>query len=334
MDLRNAEPPRPWSDHYAAVLDFVAEADRLGIDVVGIAEHHRWRDGYCPRPLTVLAALAARTERIRLATAVLIAPLYDTVSLAEEAALVDCLSGGRLELGLGAGYLNSDFELFGAVAARRYRLWEERVDGARRLWADGAISPGPVQEEIPLWAGMRGRRGSYLAGLRGMPQLFFNPEHHWDRYLEGLRDGGHPPTAARYGGPVFAMLAEDPEREFATFAERIERHYRGYELAAAADSGQAPPSPRDAADYRRVGAFPSSFAAAAGRAKMGGSERAYGFSIWTPEEAAAAIGAVAAERSGADVVYLCGAIAGVFDDAAYQNLELIARRLKPLLAEL
>src|ERR1700745_3077475 len=97
LDLRN--PPqwhKPWREFYAEAIDMVIEAERLGIDVIRIPEHHLWDDGYIPQPLTFLAALAARTTRIRLMTGISILPLHSPVEIAEQAALIDCISGGRV----------------------------------------------------------------------------------------------------------------------------------------------------------------------------------------------------------------------------------------------
>src|SRR4051794_25285318 len=95
-DLRN--PPawhEPWPDVYARALERIVEAERLGIGSVWATEHHGFEDGYLPQPLTFLAAVAARTTRVRLGTAVLLAPLRPALHIAEEAAVVDVLSGGR-----------------------------------------------------------------------------------------------------------------------------------------------------------------------------------------------------------------------------------------------
>src|ERR1700761_8785106 len=101
-DLRN--PPgwrRDWSGHYAAALRRVEAAERLGLDGVWLSEHHLFEDGYLPQPLTFAAAVAVRTTRVRIATAVMLAPLRAPLDLAEQFAIVDILSHGRVELGLG-----------------------------------------------------------------------------------------------------------------------------------------------------------------------------------------------------------------------------------------
>jgi len=101
FDLRNPPPwRRPWPLVYGHALKLIAEAERLGADSVWTTEHHFFEDGYLPQPLTFCAAAAARTSRVRLGTAILIAPLRPAVQIAEEAAIVDLISDGRLEWGL------------------------------------------------------------------------------------------------------------------------------------------------------------------------------------------------------------------------------------------
>jgi alkanesulfonate monooxygenase SsuD/methylene tetrahydromethanopterin reductase-like flavin-dependent oxidoreductase (luciferase family) len=333
LDLRNPEPwKRPWDEHYARTLEFIEEADRLGVDAVAMAEHHQWDDGYCPRPMTALAAVASRTKNIRLATLILLLPLYDASSLAEEAGMIDCISGGRLELGLGIGYRRSEFELFGRSFADRYRFYESQVARLRELWGPDGITPAPLQNPLPLWAGLRGPRTSYLAGRLGMGMLSMQGDF-WERYLEGLRDGGHGEGAARLGGPAQAMLADDPDEAFAVLGPRFVSQWAAYERYALTGTDKTPPPPLSAEEYREIGAFTKMQGQSKRDVGIGGPARAYGFSIWTPDEAAATIKEVAAGRK-VDIVYLCGAPSGQIDDLAYRNLELIVNELKPRLADL
>src|SRR5215210_489899 len=104
FDLRN--PPAwavDWSHLYGFTLEMCEEAERLGTHSIWLSEHHLFDDGYLPQPLTFAAAVAARTKRPRLGTAIVIAPLHHPAELAEQAAIIDLLSNGRLDLGLGAG---------------------------------------------------------------------------------------------------------------------------------------------------------------------------------------------------------------------------------------
>src|SRR5581483_7341983 len=105
VDMRNPPNGRvPYDQLYGRMLERLQDAERLGIGAVWLTEHHLFEDGYLPQPLTFAAAIAARTERLRIGTAIMQAPLRRAIDIAEQAALVDILSSGRLELGLGAGY--------------------------------------------------------------------------------------------------------------------------------------------------------------------------------------------------------------------------------------
>ena len=115
LDMRNPPPwPRSWTGLYRETIDLVADAERRGCQAVWLTEHHGFEDGYLSQPLALAAALAVRTRSMRIGTAVVLAPLRHPLHIAEEAALVDVLSAGRLELGLGAGYVRTEFEAFGA----------------------------------------------------------------------------------------------------------------------------------------------------------------------------------------------------------------------------
>src|SRR5215212_4577150 len=103
FDLRNpAEWQRSPAALYSDAIDLAVEAERLGIDSVWASEHHFFDDGYLPQPFTLLAAIAARTKRLLLGTAIVVAPLHHAVDLAEQAAVVDIISNGRLRAGLAA----------------------------------------------------------------------------------------------------------------------------------------------------------------------------------------------------------------------------------------
>src|SRR5262249_42550773 len=146
------------------------EAEHVGLDTVWLTEHHLFDDGYLPQPLTLASAIAARTGTIRIGTAVLLAALRNPAQLAEEAAIVDIISNGRLELGRGAGYRPPEFELFGVDFAKRFETVEATMREVARLW-DGAVTPSPEQQPVPLWGGFFGPRGAQLAGRLDMGLL-------------------------------------------------------------------------------------------------------------------------------------------------------------------
>ena len=151
LDLRN--PPqwrRPWAAHYRRALELCDEADRLGAGSVWLSEHHLFEDGYLPQPLTFAAAVAARTSRVRIGTAVLLAALRQPVQIVEETTVVDLLSDGRIELGMGAGYRVPEYAAFGLDLGDRYALVEDRIREVIRLFRERTVTPPPVQDPVPL----------------------------------------------------------------------------------------------------------------------------------------------------------------------------------------
>ena len=128
------------ADSYRLALDLFAAAEQLGYDSGWVAQHHFLNgSGRLPSTLTFLAAAAERTRRIRLGTAIVILPLEDPVRVAEDAAVVDTLSGGRLELGLGTGGDPLTFAALGQdLATRRERY----AEGLRVI--QNALAGGPI----------------------------------------------------------------------------------------------------------------------------------------------------------------------------------------------
>jgi alkanesulfonate monooxygenase SsuD/methylene tetrahydromethanopterin reductase-like flavin-dependent oxidoreductase (luciferase family) len=137
---RHPDDPRPWSALYREVVEYGVLAERAGLDSFWTSEHHFVDDGYMPAQLPVLAAVAARTERIRLGTGVLLAPMFDPLRLAEDAATVDLLAGGRLILGLGIGWRDEEFDGFAVPTRERGRRLEGTIAVLRQAWGDGLVT--------------------------------------------------------------------------------------------------------------------------------------------------------------------------------------------------
>jgi len=131
---------RTFEQEYREMLDLVRLAEALGFDSAWVSEHHGSSDGYMPSLLTMLAAFAAATERIRLGTGVVLAPLHDPLRLAEDASMVDQLSGGRLLLGLGLGWREEEFRTFGVPMEERVIRLIETIEILRRAWTGRRFS--------------------------------------------------------------------------------------------------------------------------------------------------------------------------------------------------
>jgi probable F420-dependent oxidoreductase len=151
--------------NFEATIQECERAEAMGFDSVWLGEHHNHPLLY-PTPLISLAAIASRTQRLRLGTGVLLLPLYHPLAVAEQGAMVDMISGGRLILGLGAGYAPEEFSAFGISIKERGNRLEEGASLLRRLWteehvshegrhyrvADVSLGPRPAQQpRPPIW---------------------------------------------------------------------------------------------------------------------------------------------------------------------------------------
>jgi probable F420-dependent oxidoreductase len=159
---------RTFTQEYREILDMVRLAETLGFDSAWVSEHHGSGDGYMPSLLPTLAALAAATERIRLGTGILLTPFHHPLRLAEDAATVDLISGGRLILGLGLAWREEEFRMFGIPISERVRRTVETMDVLRLAWTGERFSyegkvfsfdrvlvtPAPERDgAIPIWLG-------------------------------------------------------------------------------------------------------------------------------------------------------------------------------------
>src|SRR3954465_11784687 len=146
----------------------------------------------------------------RAGPAVRLAARREPAQLAEEAAVVDILSNGRLDLGIGLGYRVPEYEGFGRPFANRFAQTEACLREVVRLWETGGVTPGPVQQPMSLWGGFFGPRGARLAGAFGAGLLAFDPNL-MEPYRAGLAAGGHDPASARVAAVCNLVLADDPE---------------------------------------------------------------------------------------------------------------------------
>ena len=211
VDLRQLETSEcSPAAHAARIIDWLVTAEELGADAVWFTEHHGFADGYLPQPLVLAAAVAARTSHVRLGTGILLAPLRHARHIAEEAALVDVISDGRLELGLGAGYAPGEYERFGADIATRFRATDAAAVEVMRLLSSGDVTPRPIQDPLPLWLGYQGPAGAARAGQMGLGLLSLDREL-LEPYQTGLVEGGHAIQLARMGGVTDIVVADDPE---------------------------------------------------------------------------------------------------------------------------
>jgi probable F420-dependent oxidoreductase len=163
---RPPDDPRSDADLYREVVERCVTAERVGFDSVWVSEHNFVDDGYMPSLLVTAAAIAQATERVEIGTGVLLAPLHHPLRIAEDAATVDLISGGRLILGMGAGWRPEEFEVFGIDLRERASRVRETVGVLRGAWGPATFSfsgkhysfenvnvtPKPSRP-VPIWLG-------------------------------------------------------------------------------------------------------------------------------------------------------------------------------------
>lgn len=314
FDLRN---PAAWrqspSRLYGFTIEACQEAERLGAKSAWFSEHHLFDDDYLTSPLTMAAAVAARTRRVRLGTAIVIAPLHHPAEIAEQSVAVDLLSDGRLDLGLGTGYRVPEFELFDASLTARYRQTDDTVRRLRQLFGPDGVRPRPVQDPVPVWLGYQGPQGARRAGLLGAPLLSADASL-WQPYARGLAEANHPQSAGVMAGGFQGWATDDPERDWPMVSERLAYQLDSYRKHMVEGTDAPPPKP---VDVDRLVKSPRS-------GPLGS------FSYGTPAQVADGIRAYTA---GAPVttVFLWASIGGMPDDVVMRNVHTICTQVAPLL---
>ncbi len=246
-------------DVYAQTLEQVALLDGLGLDLVWFSEHHFVEDGYLPSFAPVAGAVAAVTSRIRISTDIALLPFAHPIRLAEDLAILDQLSGGRMELGIGLGYAPHEFRAFGFPRSRRVSLTEECVDILRLAWSgesfsydgkryqfdDVRVTPDPVQPGgPPLWMASTSpasadRAVRYNTHLlpQGVRSIVL------DRWREKTRAAGRDPDNYRIGIIRNVFVTDDQERDWPPLREaeryRMRVYSRFFEEAGLVPGGSA-----------------------------------------------------------------------------------------------
>jgi alkanesulfonate monooxygenase SsuD/methylene tetrahydromethanopterin reductase-like flavin-dependent oxidoreductase (luciferase family) len=198
--------------------------DKHGFDTVQLPEHHGCEDGYDPSPFILGAAIAARTSKIRIHPSAVLLPLHDPVRVAEDAAVLDNLSDGRLDLTIGLGYLPSEFAMFGVRLEDRAQMIESKLIALRRALAgehfeyEGRpvhVTPRPVQQpNPPLYVGGGVKAAARRAARLGDGFLPAAPDPELkELYRQACRELGKEPGPILdvLGGPQAIFVSEDPE---------------------------------------------------------------------------------------------------------------------------
>lgn len=312
-------PPFGKADSQAlanAAITQAEWADRLGFVSVALSEHHGAPDGCLPSPLVLGSAISARTERVRITIAALIVPLHDPLRLAEDLAVLDVVSGGRLIAVLAGGYVVEEFRAFGCELSGRARVMDSIVRFLERAWTGEPfehrgvqvrVTPRPVQRPRPplLMGGSSeaaARRAARFADGFMPSDPKFHAAYRDERVRLGHPDPGPPPG----GISSFVHVATDPDAAWERIAPHAlhETNAYGRWMAEAGTDGPFSPSD-DAASLRASGAY----------------------AVWTPDEMierARALGPF-------EVIVLHPLMGGLDPELAWESLRLIETKVLPAL---
>ena len=227
----------------AELLQRIEYADKVGLDIFGIGEHHR-KEFLDSAPTIILAAAAARTNRIRLTSAVTVLSAADPVRVFQNFATLDLVSQGRAEMVVGRGSFTESFPLFGLNLQDYDQLFSEKLDLLLTIrnneivtWSgkfrpalrNQAIYPRPLQNPLPIWLGVGGTPESFIrAGVLGLPLMvaIIGGETHRFRPLVDLyraagKKAGHSPEQLKVGLHSLGYVANTSE-------EAVNDYYPGY----------------------------------------------------------------------------------------------------------
>jgi alkanesulfonate monooxygenase SsuD/methylene tetrahydromethanopterin reductase-like flavin-dependent oxidoreductase (luciferase family) len=244
--LVDRRPELPDQVRLRQQLEEVRLLDQLGYWAAWFAEHHFAGYALCGDTLTLCAAAARETSRIRLGAGVVVLPFHHPVRVAEQAALVDCLSDGRLLLGIGRGYQPHEFAGFGQRPEDSLARFEQGFDILQRCLAEDDFSyaddfwsgqhvttwPKPVQRPIPIWAAAISDNSFERYARQGLPILTFPstiPAEQLQRQIELYRrvyqEHGHDPASMRIAFTAFTYVEPDGAQADRVFEAAMTKYF-------------------------------------------------------------------------------------------------------------
>lgn len=232
-------------------ISLMRAAEEYEFDSVWPAEHHFSEYGVCASPAVTLATLAQTTSRIRLGTGVVVLPLHHPIRVAEEFALLDVLSNGRVDLGVGRGYQPNEFRGFGVDQTKSRELFDESIEIILQAWREGRVNfrgkhyqledveirPRPVQDpHPPIWMAALSDESFEKAGRLGL-NLLFSPVfggslqragEQFKVYREALESAGYDPASRQVGALVMVYAGRTQEQARKEFAPAVNWYLRTY----------------------------------------------------------------------------------------------------------
>ncbi|MFG1945876.1 LLM class flavin-dependent oxidoreductase [Nonomuraea sp. NPDC048826] len=227
MDMRNPLG-RPWRDHWEDCLHLMCEAEAMGFDYVMVQEHFFQPDGYAPSVPIFLTMLAERTSTIKIGSYVYILPLHHAAMLAQETAVLDHVSGGRLDVTVGSGHSAAEYQALGYSPKTRPSRMQEGLEVLKLAWTqrpfsysgryyelkDVTVAPAPLQQpHPPLWVAATAPPAARRAGRMGanLHGASVDPEFH-QAYFDGLAEAGIARDQVRVSNPwAITVTDENPD---------------------------------------------------------------------------------------------------------------------------
>jgi alkanesulfonate monooxygenase SsuD/methylene tetrahydromethanopterin reductase-like flavin-dependent oxidoreductase (luciferase family) len=231
IDFRNPLG-EPWRELWEDRLWLFQQAEAMGFDYLLVQEHVCTRDAYAPSIPIFLTLLAERTERARLGSYTYVLPLHNAAQLAQETAVLDHLSGGRLDVTVGSGHRAFEYRVFGYSPKTRPSRMEEGLQVLKRAWTerpfsfkgryydleDVYVTPEPLQQpHPPLWVAATAPPGAERAGRYGahLHGASVDPEFH-EAYFRGLAQAGFDRAGMRISNPwSITVTDENPDKVWA-----------------------------------------------------------------------------------------------------------------------
>lgn len=241
--FRNPAPTRtPWDEFYRSHLGLIADSEHMGFDNAWLTEHHFVDDGYSPSLLPIAAAVAARTDRIRIGTFLLLLPLHSPVRVAEDTATVDLISEGRFDLGVGLGYRAAEFDDQGIPVRERAGRMQEGLAVVRQLLCGESVTfegkynslrnirispPALQQPHPPIWVGGSAPKAIERAARLGFHFLSGGPGSA-EVYDKALRECGQDPRSFNVAATIPTYVARTREQAWEIAAEPLHYMASGY----------------------------------------------------------------------------------------------------------
>jgi alkanesulfonate monooxygenase SsuD/methylene tetrahydromethanopterin reductase-like flavin-dependent oxidoreductase (luciferase family) len=225
---------------YSELLSLADAADRSGLACVWVAEHHFLPSGLCPAPPILLAAMGARTRRVRLGSLVSVLPFHSPIEIAEQYALLDQLIGGRLNFGVGSGYIPAEFEGFGVDPAQKRQLFDRSLDTILAAFRGEEVHGDPPdahpvrlnvlprqQPSPPIWVAAQRREALPFVARKGfslalIPYATVRDVSELAEEIREFRAALPPGVIATVSAAVHIYAGPAPDRAHAAFQRYLD----------------------------------------------------------------------------------------------------------------